>query len=54
MTPNDWLKRLESLLAHYPQYGIGPDLAGMAMIDLWGLWQFLERLAQEAGHGPAP
>lgn len=54
MTPPDWLKRLESLLERFPQYGIGHDLAGFALIDLWGLYRFLVRLAQEADHGSTP
>jgi hypothetical protein len=54
MTPQDWLKRLQSLLDRFPQYGIGHDLAGLALSDLWGLYQFLVRLAQEVNHGPTP
>jgi hypothetical protein len=49
-----WVDRLQNLAARFPQFGIGQDLAGLAIADLWGLWRFLERLAQEASNGPAP
>ena len=49
-----WLERLQSLGARFPEYGIGPDLAGLALADLWGVWRFLERVATEVGNGTAP
>jgi hypothetical protein len=54
MTAPTWLERLHWLAARFPEHGIGHDLAGLALIDLWGLYRFLERLAQEADHGPTP
>ena len=54
MTRPAWLERLQRLVEHFPEYGIGSDLAGMAIVDLWGVWRFLERIALEASHGPKP
>lgn len=48
MTPPTWLDRLQCLAARFPEYGIGADLAGLAMVDLWGLYQFMNRLADGA------
>jgi len=41
-----WLDRLQYLVARFPQAGAGQDLAGMAMADLWGLYCFLQRMAE--------
>ena len=27
---------------------------GMAIVDLWGVWRFLERIASEVTHGAKP
>lgn len=54
MTPLAWLERLQRLAGRFPEYGISPDLAGLAIGDLWGLWRFLERIALEASHGSRP
>jgi len=53
MRPTSWLERLQRLSERFPEYGIGPDLAGLAIVDLWGVWRFLERIATEASHGSA-
>jgi hypothetical protein len=39
------MARFYSLLARFPQYGAGADLAGLSLADLWGLWRFLGRAA---------
>lgn len=52
--PPDWLARLQALVLRFPQYGVGPDLAGLALADLWGLYRFLEALAAGGQHGPTP
>lgn len=54
MRPARWLERLQKLVERSPEYGIGPDLAGLAIGDLWGVWRFLERVAMEATHGSTP
>jgi hypothetical protein len=43
--PNDWLKDLELLAWRFSHLGFGPDLCGMTMIELAGLYRFLSRLA---------
>ena len=46
MTPPDWLERLQCLAARFPQYGLGSDLAGLALADLWGVYRFLQHMAE--------
>lgn len=46
MTPVHWLERLQWLAARFPQYGVSPDLAGLALADLWAIYQFLSRVAE--------
>jgi len=41
-----WINRLQSLAARFPQYGIGQDLAGLAVADLWGIYRFLQHVAE--------
>ena len=45
--PNDWMKELEMLTWRFSHLGIGPDLAGMTMIELTGLYSYLARLASD-------
>ena len=54
MRPPSWLESLQRLAERFPEYGVGPDLAGLAIVDLWGIWRFLERIALEASHGAKP
>ena len=54
MRPATWLESLQGLAERFPEYGIGPDLAGLAIGDLWGIWRFLERIATEASDGTTP
>ena len=54
MTRQPWIERLQRLVERFPEYGIGPDLGGLAIADLWGLWRFLERIALEVSHGAKP
>jgi len=49
MKPADWLDRVQCLAARFSDYGIDPDLAGLAAVDLWGLYLFLSRIADGAG-----
>jgi hypothetical protein len=46
MRPNDWLTRLQYLAARFQHYGIAGDLAGLALVDAWGLYLYLQRLAE--------
>ncbi|HRD95853.1 MAG TPA: hypothetical protein PLA97_05560 [Rubrivivax sp.] len=41
------LQRAQALAARLPGLGIGPDLAALPLADLWGVYRFLLRLAQE-------
>jgi hypothetical protein len=54
MTAPHWLERLQWLLQRFPEYGIGADLTGMALADLWGVYRLLEGLSMGAQHGPTP
>ena len=54
MTAPAWLERLQMLLARFPQCGVGPDLMGLSLCDLWGLYRFLEALAAGVDYGPKP
>ncbi|MEH0164458.1 hypothetical protein [Roseateles microcysteis] len=44
--PEHWLCQLQVLAARFPQYGFGPDFAGMALADLWGAYRFLLHVAE--------
>lgn len=46
--PSDWLKELELLAWRFSYLGFGPDLAGMTMIELAGLYAYLSRLTASA------
>ncbi len=48
MTDYTWLLRLHGLLERFPQYGIGADMAAMSIAELWGVYCFLQRLADGA------
>lgn len=42
---SDWLERLQTLSARFSGMGIGVDLASLSLIELWGLYCYLSRLA---------
>jgi len=46
--PSDWLKELELLAWRFSYLGFGPDMAGMSLIELTGLYSYLTRLAANA------
>lgn len=46
--PHDWLKELELLAWRFSGLGFSPDLAGMTLIELAGLYAYLARLATDA------
>jgi hypothetical protein len=43
--PRDWLGQLELLAWRFAHLGFGPDLAGMSVLELVGLYAYLARLA---------
>ena len=45
MNDEKWLVRLQMLCERFSYLGIGADLAGLSMIELWGLYCYLSRLA---------
>ena len=41
----DWLNALAVLLSRYAgELGISPDMAGLTLIELWGVYQWLNRI----------
>jgi hypothetical protein len=46
-----WLEDLQMLVARFAGHGIGPDLAALTLAEAWGLYVFLNKLAQGALHG---
>lgn len=40
-----WLEYLQALAARFAGYGIGADLAAVSLVQAWGLYRFLCRLA---------
>jgi|APThiThiocy_cv2_1041547.scaffolds.fasta_scaffold15960_5 hypothetical protein len=40
-----WLERLQTLLVRFPHLGLHADIAALSLIELWGLYCFLSRLA---------
>lgn len=47
MDNDDWLKALQGLLVRFSSLGIGPDVASLSMVELWGLYCYLKRMAGE-------
>ena len=47
MTDESWLERLQILLVRFSHLGISGDMAGLSLTELWGLYCFLSRLADE-------
>jgi hypothetical protein len=39
------LERAIALAARLPWLGVGPDLAALPLVDLWGAYRFLQRMA---------
>jgi len=40
-----WLESLQTLAARFSHLGIGADMASLSIVELWGLYLFLSRLA---------
>lgn len=45
MPNNDWLERLQGLIERFSYLGVTGDIAALSLIELWGLYCFLQRLA---------
>ncbi len=44
MNEDSWLEHLQMLLVRFSHLGIGNDMAGMSLTEVWALYQFLSRL----------
>jgi hypothetical protein len=47
MSGDAWQERLQSLCERFSHIGVGADLASLSLIELWGVYCFLCRLAGE-------
>lgn len=48
------LARVYGLAERLAGLGVGGDLAGLPLADLWGIYCFLVRLGGEVTHGSEP
>lgn len=39
-----WIKELEVLITKYPEQRIGHEVFCMTLVDLWGVYKYLERI----------
>ena len=46
MNNNDWLERLQMLIARFSYLGIDADMTSLSFIDAWALYLHLSRLAE--------
>ncbi len=42
---NNWLDRLQTLIARFSYLNLDADIASLSLIELWGLYCYLSRLA---------
>lgn len=47
MNSPDWMERLQMLVARFPQYGADAGLSLLSEIELWGVYLFLSRHADD-------
>ena len=45
MSNETWQERLQMLSVRYSHLGIGADMAALSIVEAWGLYLFLSRLA---------
>ena len=45
MNDENWLGRLQTLSVRFSHLGLAGDMARLSLIELWGLYRFLSRLA---------
>ncbi len=41
---NDWLERLQMLIARFSYLGINADITSLSLVEAWGLYLYLDRL----------
>ena len=41
---SNWPERLQTLCARFSHLGIGADLAGLTVVELWGMYCYLSRM----------
>lgn len=46
MNDNDWLKRLQMLIARFSYLGVDADVASLSLVDAWALYLHLSRLVE--------
>lgn len=46
MLPENWLDDLQSLAFRANAIGVMPDLAGMGLCELWGVYCYLRRIVE--------
>jgi hypothetical protein len=47
MNNDAWLERLQTLSIRFAHLGVCSDLAAMSLIELWGVYLYLARLADD-------
>jgi len=47
MSNDNWLERLKMLLAQFSYLNLDADIASLSLVELWGLYCYLQRLAGE-------
>lgn len=45
MSNDTWLDKLQCLITRLAYLGIGSDIAALSIVEAWGLYCFLTRLA---------
>ena len=45
MNNEAWLERLQTLTVRFAHLGIGADIAALSIVEAWGLYLYLSRLA---------
>lgn len=43
---DDWLKDLHCLAVRFEGLGIAPEFAALSLVELWGMYRFLLRIAE--------
>jgi len=46
MNNNQWLSRLQTLIARFSYMGLDADIASLSLIELWGVYCYLSRLVE--------
>lgn len=46
MNNDDWLERLQGLAYRLECLGVAPDLAGLGLCELWGVYCYLRRVME--------